>query len=81
LSDGALGASLPQGIPAPSTPQPQASAAPLQRPVRRPITIQSPPEAGDQQQQEYPLQQQQAQAQQQRTGGRRYSAMTGHPPA
>lgn len=60
-----------QGIPAPNAPQPQASAAPLQRPVKRPITIQPPPDA-PQQQQEY------AQQQQQEQRGRRYSAMAGH---
>ena len=63
-----------QGIPAPSAPQPQASAAPLQRPVKRPIIIQPPPDAP--QPQEYAPQPQQDQQR-----GRRYSAMAGHAPA
>lgn len=64
-----------QGIPAPSAPQPQMSAAPLQRPVKRPIIIQPPPDAPQQPQDFAPQQQQQDQHR-----GRRYSAMAGHAP-
>ena len=63
-----------QGIPAPSAPQPQASAAPLQRPVKRPIIIQPPPDAPQQSQDFVP----QPPQQQDQQRGRRYSAMAGH---